>query len=413
MQDKTDLIKQIKTGDYDYPLPEERIAKYPLPERDMSKLLIYKDGGDISESVFSSIADYLPEHALVVFNNTRVIRARLLFNKETGARIEVFCLEPENPSDYALNFQSRHRCEWKCLTGNQKKWKDGIILRKEIEIKKEKILLTAAMKRGDNRSNTVCFEWNHPDYTFADVLEAAGILPVPPYLHRNTEPSDLQTYQTVYSKIKGSVAAPTAGLHFTPQTLESLTRRGFKTEELTLHVGAGTFKPVQSETIENHDMHEEFFSVKRSALINLKNNSGRIIAVGTTSARTLESLYYTGKMIAGKEIPESGIFHIKQWQPYEETSPDLSVDESLQKIIDYLEENELEELKAFTQIIIVPGYEFKLIKGLVTNFHQPKSTLLLLVSAFVKGDWKKIYDYALSHDFRFLSYGDSSLLIRG
>ncbi|MDR3246882.1 MAG: S-adenosylmethionine:tRNA ribosyltransferase-isomerase [Prevotellaceae bacterium] len=409
MQDKTDIIKQIKIGDYAYPLPEERIAKYPLSERDKSKLLVYKDKY-LSESIFNNITDYLSEKSLMVFNNTRVIQARLLFKKETGAQIEIFCLEPENPADYAVNFQSRNKCEWKCLIGNQKKWKEGV-LRKEVKINKDRIVLTAELKKQDNPSNIVCFEWDAPDCTFAEMLEAAGILPIPPYLNRSTEQSDLQTYQTVYSKIKGSVAAPTAGLHFTPEILNHIDSKGIKREEITLHVGAGTFKPVKSETIGDHDMHAELFSVTRHTIENLIKYQGNIIAVGTTSARTLESLYYLGLLLSGNKdiVPEMLTIH--QWTPYEIKEHELSVNESLSNIIDYLDKYNLETQIATTQIIIVPGYKFKIVNGLITNFHQPKSTLLLLVSAFVNGEWKKIYDYALSHDFRFLSYGDSSLLM--
>jgi S-adenosylmethionine:tRNA ribosyltransferase-isomerase len=406
---QTDTVKQIKTGDYNYPLPDEKIAKYPLPERDKSKLLVYRNG-EISERIFNGITDYLPAKSLIVFNNTRVIQARILFSKETGAQIEIFCLEPVYPADYAVNFQSRNECEWRCLIGNQKKWKDGV-LTKKIKIKNDGIILTAELKKHDNLSNTICFRWDNSGYAFAEILEAAGILPIPPYLHRNTERSDLQTYQTVYSKIKGSVAAPTAGLHFTPELLKELDRKGFVKEEITLHVGAGTFKPVKSETVGAHEMHAELFSVTRQVIEHLIQYQGHIIAVGTTSARTLESLYYLGLLLPENKDTASELPVIRQWMPYEVEEQQISVNEALKNLVDYLDRNNLETLTATTQIIIVPGYKFKTVNGLITNFHQPESTLLLLVSAFVNGEWRKIYDYALNHDFRFLSYGDSSLLI--
>jgi S-adenosylmethionine:tRNA ribosyltransferase-isomerase len=405
----TNKIKQIKTEDYAYLLTDKKIAKYPLPKRDLSKLLVYRNG-EISENIFNRIIDYLPENSLIVFNNTRVIQARLLFKKETGAQIEIFCLEPVNPADYAINFQARNTCDWKCLIGNQKKWKDGI-LTKKIKIKKESIILTATLKKNDNQSNIVCFCWDNPGYTFAEILETAGILPIPPYLHRNTELSDLQTYQTVYSKIKGSVAAPTAGLHFTPGLLRELDNKGFKKEEITLHVGAGTFRPIKSATIGEHEMHTELFSVTRHTIENLIKYQGNIITVGTTSARTLESLYYLGLLLSENKdiIPEALTIH--QWMPYEAGEQQISADDALNNLINYLDKNHLEILRATTQIIIVPGYKFKIVNGLITNFHQPESTLLLLISAFVNGEWRKIYDYALNHNFRFLSYGDSSLLL--
>lgn len=401
--------QQIRIEDYDYPLPDERIAKFPLPKRDESKLLLYKEG-KVSESIFKHITDFLPEGSLMVFNNTKVIQARLLFHKDTGARIEIFCLEPAEPRDYALIFQQTEHCSWTCLIGNLKKWKEGL-LSKEVTINGEKVTLQAEKKESHGDSHLIEFSWNHPTYTFADILDAAGVLPIPPYLHRETEKSDLQTYQTVYSKIKGSVAAPTAGLHFTPEVLADIDAKGFGREELTLHVGAGTFKPVKSETIEGHEMHTEFISVRRSSIERIKNNLGKIIAVGTTSVRTLESLYYMGVILASNPEASSEELVVKQWMPYDEKNNLLTAAEALQNILDYLDRNHADKLVTATQIIIAPGYNFKIVRGLVTNFHQPKSTLILLISAFVKGDWRKIYDYALSHDFRFLSYGDSSLLL--
>ncbi len=406
MSNKT---QQIRIEEYDYPLPDERIAKFPLAKRDESKLLLYKDG-QVSESVFKHIADYLPAGSLLVYNNTRVIQARLLFQKATGARIEVFCLEPAEPHDYALIFQQTERCSWICLVGNLKKWKDGF-LTKKVAIQGEEVILSAEKKESHGDSHRIEFTWDNPKYTFADLLDAAGVLPIPPYLHRETEKSDLVTYQTVYSKIKGSVAAPTAGLHFTPEVLADVDAHGIGREEVTLHVGAGTFKPVKSETIEGHEMHTEFISVRRSSIERIQKDLGKIIAVGTTSVRTLESLYYIGVKLASHLDATSEELVVNQWMPYEAENNRIPVAEALQHILDYLDRHQADKLVTATQIIIAPGYEFKVVRGIITNFHQPKSTLLLLISAFVKGNWRTIYDYALSHDFRFLSYGDSSLLL--
>lgn len=406
MSNKT---QQIRIEEYDYPLPDERIAKFPLAKRDESKLLLYKDG-QVSESVFKHIADYLPAGSLLVYNNTRVIQARLLFQKATGARIEVFCLEPAEPHDYALIFQQTERCSWICLVGNLKKWKDGL-LTKKVTIQGEEVILSAEKKESHGDSHRIEFTWDNPKYTFVDLLDAAGVLPIPPYLHRETEKSDLVTYQTVYSKIKGSVAAPTAGLHFTPEVLADVDAHGIGREEVTLHVGAGTFKPVKSETIEGHEMHTEFISVRRSSIERIQKDLGKIIAVGTTSVRTLESLYYIGVKLASHPDATSEELVVNQWMPYEAENNRIPVAEALQHILDYLDRHQADKLVTATQIIIAPGYEFKVVRGIITNFHQPKSTLLLLISAFVKGNWRTIYDYALSHDFRFLSYGDSSLLL--
>lgn len=406
----TTKTQQIRIEDFDYPLPDERIAKFPLPKRDESKLLLYKEG-KVGESIFKRITDYLPEGSLMVFNNTRVIQARLLFHKETGAKIEIFCLEPVEPHDYALVFQQTERCRWTCLVGNLKKWKEGLLSKKVQLDGGETVILKAEKLQTCGDSHLIEFTWDHPTCTFADLLDAAGVLPIPPYLNRETEKSDLQTYQTVYSKIKGSVAAPTAGLHFTPEVLADIDVHGIGREELTLHVGAGTFKPVKSETIEGHEMHTEFISVRRSSIERIKQNLGRIIAVGTTSVRTLESLYYMGVTLASNPEATAEELIVKQWMPYEEANNRLTADEALQNILDYLDRHQADKLVTATRIIIAPGYEFKIVRGIVTNFHQPKSTLLLLISAFVKGDWRNIYDYALAHDFRFLSYGDSSLLL--
>ena len=400
--------KHIKISEFNYPLPDERIAKFPLSVRDESKLLVYRQG-EVSEDRFTSLPDYLESGEMMVFNNTKVIQARLHFRKETGALIEVFCLEPIEPNDYVLSFQQTKKCSWLCMVGNLKKWKEGA-LKREVEIKGRTITLTATRGECRGTSHWIDFEWNDNTLTFADVLEAVGELPIPPYLNRETQESDKQTYQTVYSKIKGSVAAPTAGLHFTERVLKALDDKGIDREELTLHVGAGTFKPVKSEEIEGHEMHTEYISVNRRTIEKLIAHGGKTIAVGTTSVRTLESLYYIGILIHQNPEANQEELHVKQWMPYE-PHPALTPVESLQGILTYLDRHGMEALHTSTQIIIAPGYEYKIVKKIVTNFHQPQSTLLLLVSAFVKGDWKKIYDYALSHDFRFLSYGDSSLLI--
>lgn len=403
--------KHIRISEFNYPLPNERIAKFPLPVRDQSKLLLYRHG-EVTEDIFTSLPDYLPANSLMIFNNTKVIQARLHFHKETGALIEVFCLEPVQPNDYALNFQQTEHAAWLCMIGNLKKWKEGA-LKREITVKGKPLTLTAERGACHGTSHWVDFRWNNPEITFADILEVFGELPIPPYLNRETQESDKETYQTVYSKIKGSVAAPTAGLHFTPRVLDALREKGVALEELTLHVGAGTFKPVKSEEIEGHEMHTEYISVNRSTLEKLVAHEGKAIAVGTTSVRTLESLYHIGVTLLHNPNATEEDLHVKQWQPYEtalETAATPAVD-ALQAIIAYLDRHHMETLHSSTQIIIAPGYEYRIVKAMVTNFHQPQSTLLLLVSAFLHGDWRKIYDYALAHDFRFLSYGDSSLLI--
>lgn len=403
--------KHIRISEFNYPLPDERIAKFPLPVRDQSKLLLYRHG-EVTEDIFTSLPDYLPANSLIIFNNTKVIQARLHFHKETGTLIEVFCLEPIQPNDYALNFQQMEHAAWLCMIGNLKKWKEGA-LKREITVKGKPLTLTAERGACHGTSHWVDFRWNNPEITFADILEVFGELPIPPYLNRETQESDKETYQTVYSKIKGSVAAPTAGLHFTPRVLDALREKGVALEELTLHVGAGTFKPVKSEEIEGHEMHTEYISVNRSTLEKLVAHEGKAIAVGTTSVRTLESLYHIGVTLLHNPNATEEDLHVKQWQPYEtalETAATPAVD-ALQAIIAYLDRHHMETLHSSTQIIIAPGYEYRIVKAMVTNFHQPQSTLLLLVSAFLHGDWRKIYDYALAHDFRFLSYGDSSLLI--
>ena len=461
-------ILDIQISDYNYDLPDERIAKFPVAQRDRSKLLIYNKGV-VGEDMFYNLPDYLPENALMVFNNTRVIQARLHFRKETGALIEIFLLEPAQPADYEQVFQTSERCSWLCLVGNQKKWKEGTLTR-QLEIGGEKIELRAKRKGSQGTSQLIEFEWimseeSFPQLgeskgapSFADLLDAIGELPIPPYLNRKTEQSDQTNYQTVYSRIKGSVAAPTAGLHFTKEVLQAIDNQGVMREEVTLHVGAGTFKPVKSETIEGHEMHSEHISVRRQTIEELIRHGGKAIAVGTTSVRTLESLYYIGrKILQNPDIAEEDLA-VAQWEPYEmkneelrmkneklkinneklkiieenskqstvncqptvadrretkfdESQKQLSIISSLRAILDWLDRNHLDTLTTATQIIIVPGYEYKIVTHLITNFHQPQSTLLLLVSAFVGGDWRRIYQYALDHDFRFLSYGDSSLLI--
>lgn len=404
----TAKTEQIRIEEFNYPLPDERIAKFPLTKRDESKLLVYRNG-KIDEAVFKQLSDYLPQGSMLVYNNTRVIQARMLFQKETGAQIEVFCLEPVIPHDYALVFQQTESCSWLCLVGNLKKWKEGA-LHKTIRMDDKEVVLSAERIKTTGDSHLVRFSWNNPQVTFAELLDAAGILPIPPYLHRETRESDLLTYQTVYSKIKGSVAAPTAGLHFTPEVLAGLDAKGFTREEVTLHVGAGTFKPVKSEVIGDHEMHTEFISVRRSAIENIRTNLGRIIAVGTTSVRTLESLYYMGRTLVNNPDATSEELVVTQWTPYNDTE-EVTAYEALTALLDYLDRNQTDTLLSATQIMIAPGYEFKIVKGIITNFHQPKSTLLLLISAFVNGNWKSIYNYALDNDFRFLSYGDSSLLL--
>ena len=406
-------------ADFNYPLPDERIAKYPLPERDHSKLLIYRDGA-VNEDHFYNVGEYINPSALLIYNNTRVIQARLEFYKTTGARIEVFCLEPLTPHDYQLSLSSTTGCTWKCMVGNAKKWHDEPVT---LTINHSPSAITLRAYKEAQMGNTfaVRFEWDGDDISFAEILDAAGELPIPPYLNRKTEASDLKTYQTVYSRIKGSVAAPTAGLHFTESVLADLHRRGIETDELTLHVGAGTFLPVKTADANEHTMHTEIIAVPRETIAHILAKLGSIVAVGTTSMRTLESLYFIGCQLRNAEMSEYrniDSIHVDQFEPYENDSqhsalsPRLSTAEALQSILDYLDATHQQTLHAETQIMIKPGYTFHVVDQLITNFHQPQSTLLLLVSASVGGDWHTIYDYALSHDFRFLSYGDSSILTR-
>lgn len=385
-------MEEILISEYDYPLTDERIAKYPLAERDHSKLLVYRDG-KVSEDVFYRVGDYIAKGSLLVYNNTRVIPARLVFHKDSGARIEIFCLEPLAPRDYQLALSGTTGCTWKCMIGNLKKWKSGVL---------SNGILHAERLSTTGNTHEVRFSWEDATMSFAQLLDAQGELPIPPYLNRPTEESDKTTYQTVYSKIKGSVAAPTAGLHFTEKVLDDLRQRGIQTTELTLHVGAGTFQPVKTEDANKHTMHTEIIAVPRKAIEDVLANLGHVVAVGTTSMRTLESLYFIG---ATRELS------VPQFAPYEHDYA-ISTEEALRNILAYLDETKQDTLHAETQIMIRPGYRFHVVDQLITNFHQPKSTLLLLVSAFVGGDWKTIYDYAMSHNFRFLSYGDSSILTR-
>ena len=407
--------RHIHISDYNYPLPDERIAKFPLAQRDHSKLLVFENG-DISEDIFYNITGHLPKGALMVFNNTKVIQARMHFRKETGALIEVFLLEPAEPADYELMFQTNGKCAWHCLVGNLKKWKEGQLSR-SFDVNGKTVTLTVERLHEERTSHWVEFRWDNPDVSFAEILDAAGELPIPPYLNRDTQESDKTTYQTVYSKIKGSVAAPTAGLHFTDKVLADIDAHGIDREELTLHVGAGTFKPVKSEEIEGHEMHTEYICVNKKTIDKLIAHGGKAIAVGTTSVRTLESLYYMGvKLHDNPNLTEEQL-HVGQWEPYdyakrlaaEGTAP-LDTIDALREISDYLDRNSRKALHSSTQIIIAPGFEYHIVDILVTNVHQPQSTLLLLVSAFVRGEWRRIYDYALAHDFRFLSYGDSCLI---
>lgn len=439
-------MEEILIEEFNYPLPDERIAKYPLANRDQSKLLVYRDG-QVSEDQFFHIGEYLAPGSLLIYNNTRVIQARLVFHKKVvseyrgttehseplnseatlGARIEIFCLEPLAPHDYQLSLGSTEGCTWKCMIGNAKKWKSGALSLPVQLPSGETITLFA--ERGEQTGNTfaIHFSWNSPlegewKGSFAEILDAVGELPIPPYLNRKTEESDKTTYQTVYSRIKGSVAAPTAGLHFTDNVLNNLRQKGIQTAEVTLHVGAGTFQPVKVADANQHTMHTEIIAVPRETIETIIANLGHIVAVGTTSMRTLESLYFLGAQLytlhhthpSTSSLEErSGVstLSVTQFEPYEKEHT-LSTRDALQAIIDHLEQTNQDILHAETQIMIKPGYAFRIVDQLITNFHQPKSTLLLLVSAFVGGDWHTIYDYALAHNFRFLSYGDSSILTR-
>lgn len=399
-------VKHITIDDYDYPLPEERIAKYPLAERDASNLLVLKDN-KIKKSQFRNLGDFLPKDTLLVFNETKVIRARLQFHKTTGSRIEVFCLEPEQ--DYQVAFAASSPVRWKCLVGNAKRWKEGL-LSMPLNVKGQEVTLYAERIAHNDQYSEIEFSWTPSELPFATILEAAGEIPLPPYLHRDAEPSDRDRYQTVFARYDGSVAAPTAGLHFTQPLIASLRESGVEFDEVTLHVGAGTFRPVATETIGEHAMHSETIVVRKSLIENLIQHIGKpIIPVGTTSTRTLESLYWIGVMLA-EQVKELRPLHVEQWFPYENHDP-ISVTEALQHILDYLNRHGLTRLEASTALMIAPSYQMRVITGLITNFHQPKSTLLLLVSALIGDKWKECYRFALDNGFRFLSYGDSCLFL--
>lgn len=404
--------KKIQIQDYNYHLPEEKIAKYPVEKRDTSKLLVFNNE-TITDTQFNSCIKFLPKESTIIFNNTRVIQARLIFNKISGAKIELFCLEPSEPNDYIDSFQSTNNCKWLCLIGNAKKWKEGE-LELKVVIEEKETIVKASKVRQVGESTEIQFSWDNESLTFAEILHYCGQLPIPPYLDRGTEEKDLETYQTVYSKIDGSVAAPTAGLHFTDEILESLKLHHHQTLAITLHVGAGTFKPVKSIDIGDHQMHSELISVKRSVIEQLledKKKGRKLIAVGTTSVRTLESLYYIGVLLEDKTKAVDNL-NVNQWMPYEYDHK-LSIEQALSNIIYYLSEHNQDTLIAHTSIMIVPGFIFKIIDGMFTNFHQPKSTLLLLIAALVgEEQWRTIYNYALENNYRFLSYGDSSLLLR-
>ena len=406
---KVDEIRNIHISDYNYDLPDERIAKHPLAQREQCKLLHY-NGSEVADRHFYDVPGTLPQGATLIYNNTRVINARLRFAKATGSVIEIFCLEPVAPVDYELIFQTTHTCTWLCLVGNSKRWKQGA-LEQQVTIDGEVITLRAL--RGERRGNSfeIIFEWDG-GATFASVLDAIGEIPIPPYLNRGTEESDSSDYQTVYSHINGSVAAPTAGLHFTDELLAECDERGIKRRELTLHVGAGTFQPVKSENIGEHEMHHEFIAVKRALIEELIAGDGPVVAVGTTSVRTLESLYYVGQILEYNPSAEGDDLTVKQWMPYT-TQCEISTKKALQNIVDYLNRTGSDVYMGSTQLMIAPGFQYRIVEGIITNFHQPQSTLLLLVAAFVGEDkWKALYDHALAGGYRFLSYGDGCLFLK-
>lgn len=398
--------QHITIDDYDYPLPESSIAAHPLAERDRCRLLVRHPDGTLSDCIFTDLPSLLPKGALLIYNNTRVINARLKMRKLTGAVIEVFCLEPHTPADYALNFASTHGCSWHCIVGNSKRWKEGEVSL-NLCVDGRPLTLYAERVSVDGAESVVRFRWDDPEVSFSRIIESAGQIPIPPYLNRASEESDATDYQTVYSRIEGSVAAPTAGLHFTPSLLESIDRAGIRRAEVTLHVGAGTFRPVKSDTIGDHPMHGEFINVSRALIEQLAAETGPVIAVGTTTVRTLESLYHLGCMVWQGRRPDD----LPQWYPYEEDHPRLSAPEAFRALLGHMDGQGADRLIANTHIIIAPGYRFMVVDGMVTNFHQPRSTLLLLVSAFTGGDWLPMYTHALQEGYRFLSYGDAQLLL--
>ena len=399
-----DDIKDIEMAEFNYPLPEERIAKHPLSQRDGCRLLVRRGDGSLEDRRFCELPELLPADTLLIYNNTRVINARVRMRKPSGALIEIFCLEPECPRDYEQCFASTSRCSWSCLVGNSKRWKEGA-LSTDVAVGNRTVSLKAKRLSRTDAGSVVEFSWDDPSVTFSQLIESVGEIPIPPYLNRSTEATDATDYQTVYSRIDGSVAAPTAGLHFTPETLRRISAKGIERLEVTLHVGAGTFQPVKSATIGDHPMHSEFIAVRRDVIARLADKT-TVTAVGTTSVRTLESLYHLGCMASqGMQLDE-----VPQWYPYDPTHPDLSAEQAFQALLDYMDAHSLDQLTAATRIIIVPGYRFRVVDAMVTNFHQPQSTLLLLVSAFTGGDWRRMYDHALKSDYRFLSYGDAELL---
>ena len=400
-------VSDIHIRDYDYILPEERIAKFPLIQRDGSKLLVYEKG-HISHTLFRNIVEYIPATDLLVFNNTRVIQSRFLFKKSTGALIEIFCLEPSDPADYQQSFQNKNQVTWQCLIGNAKRWKEGQ-LTKSIIHKDRGITVCAEKLKKTNDTWLVRFSWEPGNYTFADILSTAGLIPIPPYLKREPVPEDEINYQTVYSSIDGSVAAPTAGFHFTPEIFDKLKNKSIPGLELTLHVGAGTFRPVLASEIHEHTMHAEHIYFKRDDIKKLSAHKGKITSVGTTSARTLETIYWLGCKVKQHGNMNLQSLSLDQWEDHNLIP--LTKDISLETLLEFSERNSINEFHGITRLMIIPGYRYHMVDRIITNFHQPRSTLLLLISSFIGGDWRKVYEYAMKHDFRFLSYGDSSLLI--
>ena len=402
------MIRNININDYNYDLPDEKIAKYPLDERDMSKLLVF-DGDKIEEDRFRNISTHLPAGSLLLFNDTKVINARMIFEKETGARIEVFCLDPISPSDYAQAFAQNGRCSWKCLVGNSKKWKDGR-LKKSIIVDGKNLDLYITRVREIGNSFEILFEWDNPDICFSQIIDVAGNIPIPPYLNRNSEDIDKVRYQTVYSHYQGSVAAPTAGLHFTERVMDDLKKCNIQSDAVTLHVGAGTFQPVKTDNAAEHEMHTEHFIVKRTTIEKIVQYLGNITITGTTTVRTVESLFCVGAQIFENKDVDAEEFHVSQWEAYEYKDK-YDVREILENLLSWMTAKGLEYIRCATQIMIVPGFRFRITDRLITNFHQPKSTLLLLLSAFIGDEWRKVYGYALENNFRFLSYGDSCLFL--
>ena len=401
-------ITDIKIDDFDYPLPDELIARHPLTQRDACRLLVRENDGTLQHRLFSDLPSLLPSDSIMVCNNTRVINARLRFHKPgaAGALIEIFCLEPESPRDYERSFAATGSCSWLCFVGNSKRWKEGA-LTLDLKIDGKDVRLSAVRTERRDNASVVQFSWADSSVTFSKIIDAAGEIPIPPYLNRATEQSDTTDYQTVFNRIEGSVAAPTAGLPFTPRVLDEIDALGIPRRELTLHVGAGTFQPVKSDTIGDHTMHSEFICVDRALIEELAATGRKVIAVGTTSVRTLESLYHLGCMVIHGEKP----CEVPQWYPYTDHGQDIPTPDALRALAGYLSENGLDRLVASTRIIIAPGYRYRVVRGMVTNFHQPKSTLLLLVSAFTGGDWRRMYSEALRERYRFLSYGDAQLLL--